>query len=195
MFNVKFLSQLAAAGIEGEAGILEQIIQKKLEGEAEHLVMRFLGGPLGLGQRVQKAVATGGQSEFDQTRDRFLRPLTPHVPHGGLIRKLDAFIGAGGGKKGRFKRRGKYGWQATDWASSRDDWLDNRWRHDWRSQPRDQRGRWIPGRLEYIAAQLQYRGKRRVGRTVLRRRKLRKLRRLATRRELRKILKTNRDAD
>jgi hypothetical protein len=197
--GIKFAGQLADAALFGESGMLTKILVKKIEGMGEDLINEFVSQPLGMGERVAQAVRTGGQSEFDRARDSFLHNFQPApLPGAGLVRKAGAFIHALGGRGSRFKRRGRGvpgSWQASSWATSRDDWLDNHWHHDWRSQPRDTRGRWIPGRLDYIEAQLQYRGKSKRGRTVLRRRKRRRLRRLATKRELRKIMaKRPRDA-
>lgn len=43
-------------------------------------------------------------------------------------------------------------WQRGGWAASREQWLNEGWKHDWRSQPRDAQGRWIRGRLSYNVA-------------------------------------------
>lgn len=189
MFSVKFATGIIDKVLHGDSasdagGILGTILARKLEGMGEDLIMDYIGGPMGTAQRVSQAVRTGGQSEFDRTRDQFLNALKPRaLPHQGLINKI------GGAFQARARRARRYRpgtWQASSWAASREDWLQNRWHHDWRSQPRDERGRWIPGRLDFIAAQLQYRGKR-PGRTTLRRRKRRKLRRLMTRREAKKM--------
>lgn len=50
-------------------------------------------------------------------------------------------------------------WQKHPWAQSREDWLNHAWEHDWRSQPRDIIGRWIPGRLPYPVAKAPAIGK------------------------------------
>lgn len=52
-----------------------------------------------------------------------------------------------GGVKTFARRKAK--WQRGGWAKSRQEWLDEGWRHDWRSQPRDAKGRWVAGRLDY----------------------------------------------
>jgi len=79
------------------------------------------------------------------------------------------------GKKKSFRRSSK--WSRSEWASSREDWLGNQWKHDWRSQPRNALGKWIPGRLSAIESQLQYKGKK-AGRRTKRRRRLRRAARL-----------------
>jgi len=194
-FTVKFAANMIDKLLEGEGGVLGDILESKIESMGQDLVSGLVGSPFAAAQRVTRAVQTGGQSEFDKARDDFLRGLRPRpLPHQGLIRKLGAIFKT---RSARFRSRGFHArtgsWQASSWASSREDWLSNAWMHDWRSQPRDVLGRWEPGRLDYIATRLQYRG-RKKGRTVLRRRKLRKMRRLATKRELRRLLKSNKDA-
>jgi hypothetical protein len=61
-------------------------------------------------------------------------------------------------------------WRRSAWARSREDWLENKWKHDWRSQPRNRIGEWIPGRLPYPVVALGQ--KRPIGRNALRRRKI-----------------------
>ena len=38
---------------------------------------------------------------------------------------------------------------SSNFKRSRQQWLDEAWRHNWRSQPRDWHGRWTPGRLKH----------------------------------------------
>jgi hypothetical protein len=86
------------------------------------------------------------------------------------------------------KRRWSTVWGRTNWAQSRQDWLDNHWRHDWRSQPRNVLGQWIPGRLNYIAPALMYQGKK-PGRTVRTFRKKRRARRAAARKLAKQLMR------
>lgn len=67
-------------------------------------------------------------------------------------------------------------WQYNNWAMSREDWLANRWRHDWRSQPRNRIGEWTPGRLPYPQVGSTAIGKGKV-KTSRRRRRLARYRR------------------
>ena len=171
-FNVKNLASLATALINGDDNSLERLIVGKFEHMGEELLMQLMG---------QFVTSPSFQQipfvqEYERTRQQFLNGLTPTpLPAGQKV--LNALqglfaaktMGAGGpGKPAR--------WERTDWATSRQDWLDNRWRHDWRSQPRDVRGRWIPGRLDYIASSLMYRGHR-VGRLTKKKRRLLRARR------------------
>ncbi len=50
-------------------------------------------------------------------------------------------------------------WQKTNWAKSRQEFLDDAWKHDWRSQPRNRIGEWIEGRLAYPALSAKRVGK------------------------------------
>ena len=138
---------------------LEALVAKKLEEMGQDFLLGWASGESSTVNRIQQAIATGGMSELTRVGDSALRNLTP-----AGWNKVARAIGQGGQSNTR-----KGAWSYTDWATSREDWLDNRWRHDWRSQPRDMRGRWIPGRLQYIEELMQYRGTRR-------RRKLKKFR-------------------
>lgn len=187
-FSVKLLTDVGGALLTGEGGLLGRILEKKIESMGRDLLMQHTIGAIAPLDRVFKAVSTGGMSEFERARDQFLNQFKPR-PLPGLRRVGSIFSAAGRSKRRRRIRPGT--WQASNWARSRDDWLDNRWRHDWRSQPRDELGRWIPGRLDYIASDLRWRGKR-VGRVIKRRRKKRLFYKRAVRKALRKQVRTRR---
>jgi len=73
-------------------------------------------------------------------------------------------------------------WQRVDWAGSRENWLANRWRHDWRSQPRNRIGEWIVGRLPYpVSAVGIGKGKSRTSRSRRRVNRYKRYGRLAAR--------------
>lgn len=191
MAGVKFAAGVLDKLLHGDTAGLGNILQNKLEGMGEELIGQFVGGPMATARRFSQAVSTGGMSEFEKTRNQFLNSLKPRAaPYTGAVRRIAGMFESrarrtrhGGGRPGT--------WQASNWAKSRKEWLDDRWKHDWRSQPRDVLGKWIPGRLDYIPLEMRYRGKR-VGRTILRRRKRRKLRKIATRREIKKLLNRKR---
>jgi hypothetical protein len=189
-FGIKWAAGVLDGLLAGKEDVLANALMHKLESMGEDLISEVIGSVGGgVAGRVQKAVATGGQSEFDRARSKFLNGFRPRpIPHAGIIKKVGGLFQS---RAARVRRGGSYkpgSWQGSSWAASREDWLDRQWQHDWRSQPRDEIGRWMPGRLDHIAAQLQYRGKR-AGRATLRRRKLRKMRKLATRRTLRRLTK------
>ena len=134
--------------------------------------MDLLGGTLVANvQRIGRAFETGGASEFERLRNKWLSGALP-------VSLKD--------KKTGPQRGGK--WTHSQWAGSREDWLNNRWKHDWRSQPRNPAtGRWIPGRLDYIASNLQYAGTK-PGRTVRTFRRKRRARRAAARKMARQLM-------
>lgn len=51
-------------------------------------------------------------------------------------------------------------WQRkAPWAKSRQEFLGDAWKHDWRSQPRNKIGEWVPGRTTYPVQQATAIGK------------------------------------
>lgn len=180
--NIGLLAKLGEALIKGDDNIIERLVIKKIESMGEQVIGDLIGSVLpggGVAQRIGRAIETGGASEFNRLRNQWLSQITPR-PVPGLTRLQRAFETA----QNKVAARRRTMWGRTDWAASRKDWLDNKWRHDWRSQPRDVRGRWVPGRLDYIPAHLMYPGKR-AGRTIRTMRKLRRARRAAARRMVR----------
>jgi hypothetical protein len=164
------IARMVASLVAG--GGLEKAILKKLESLGGEFLMEQLSGaafgPLGdLQHMMPKALAIGDLMPKPMRVDtRFLRGLTKEFT----------------GKKTKGNWRARSAWGRSNWARGRDDWLDNKWKHDWRSQPRDALGKWVPGRLTYTESQLQYKGKTRAGRRTKRRRRLRRQARLRGRR-------------
>lgn len=142
--NASALKQLGAALVAGDENILERLVAKKLEGLGEELIMSLLPQGTGVIGRVAQAVATGGQSELNRVRSQWLSSLTPQrLPGQGMLGRLEnAFL-----KNEHLLNRPSGKWQK--WSKSRQEWLDEKWRHDWRTQPRDWHGRWSPGRLRH----------------------------------------------
>jgi len=137
------VANFAAALLEGDTAVLTKLIAGKLEKIGEDFILDKLSGAFGpSGKRIGRLLLSSGSSEFESARDEWLTKAlglqtAPPVSRGD-------------------KRYGK-----STWALTREDWLENKWRHDWRSQPRDPAtGRWLPGRLEYIDPNLRYRGTR-----------------------------------
>lgn len=139
------LSKLATALINGDENLIEKLIEKKLEDLGEDVIMQLVGGPLATAMRVSKAVETGGASEFNRLRNQWLQGIKPPSLAGtGTIGRLQKAFERN--KHLLMRPEGK--WQT--WRKSRGEWLDESWRHDWRSQPRDpQTGEWVPGRLKH----------------------------------------------
>lgn len=192
-FGIGQMTKLATALIDGDTSIIAKIIEKKFEDLGEDFIMQLLAGPLSNASRITTAIETGGGSEFDRFRNEWLSKIKPPSNMPGLPGKMFDKLRAAYDKSDKdIKRRWSTVWGRTNWASSRQDWLDNRWRHDWRSQPRDVHGRWIPGRLETISAELMYRGKR-PSRNVRTFRKKRRARRAAARKLAQQMMRMNED--
>jgi hypothetical protein len=175
--GVGVIAQLVASLLEG--GTLDAVISKKLEDLGEDFLMKQLAGPFaGLGQRITAGVSSGGMSEIDRIGTEWLSKVKPGpFPHQDVLNKLLQMLNSTSQSRSGnqqqadgFRRRSR--WARSQWATGRDDWLDNHWKHDWRSQPRNEQGRWVPGRLDYVEATLHYQGVH-PGRRTLRRRRLR----------------------
>jgi hypothetical protein len=186
--NVGQIAKLVSALIEGDDSLLEKIIDDKLNSLGEEFLMKALAGPFGgTDTRMGDALRSGGLSELEHLGQKVLSSGLP-APWQKII--SSAYAPLRRRTHGEHSLRSASAWARTDWASSRDDWLDNRWRHDWRSQPRDARGRWIPGRLNtiYVPNELRYRGAH-PGRRKRRKMKLHRLERLRGRRAARSLFK------
>lgn len=171
-----------------QGGAIDELLAKRLEDLGEDFIRDQLSGPLGFLDKFS-------EEGFENQRDAWLNKITksplpslPNLPHKGLLNKIFNIIEkgskalAGSGKKARGK------WTRSAWAKSRNDWLDNHWKHDWRSQPRDPvSGRWLPGRLDRVDPALSARGPK-LGRRTKRRRKLRRQARMRGRKAARKML-------
>jgi hypothetical protein len=165
------LDRIAKSLMVGDVNVIERVVVNKLEDMGMDFAMGFLPPGVGVASRVAQAVATGGQSELDRMRSQWLSSLTPQrLPGHALINAVTkSFLE---NEHLLYRPPGK--WQK--WSKARQEWLDEKWRHDWRTQPRDWHGRWSPGRLRhpYIS-----KGARRIRR--VRRREARTLARAAAR--------------
>lgn len=122
-------------------GLIQEIVEGKIEKVATALVMEAINAtPIG---RVSSFVRSGGVSEVK----KLLGPISS-LRGGDLTSKLDSAFYSTLGFDHPTDRR-KPQWTRGGWARSRQEWLNESWRHDWRSQPRDLKGRWIPGRLDH----------------------------------------------
>jgi hypothetical protein len=169
------ISKMIASLVAG--GGLEQIALKKLQEMGGEFILEQLGvtgTPFGILTDLRKL----------QPKALKLDQFSPLRVRTDFIRGLQKQVL--GKKRGNW--RSKSAWGRSEWAKGRDDWLDNHWRHDWRSQPRNALGKWIPGRLPYIPTYLQTKGKT-IGRKTKRRRKLRRQARLRGRRMAKRMFR------
>lgn len=145
------LTALAASLRRGDDNVISQHVQRRLEGTGRRFIsdiiqMTPLGAGLALAGRAQSFLESGGESEFGLTM-----PSLPSAP--AFVKRFARSLQV---EAGKYDRRGGRGRQPPTWRTmgyeSRKQWLDDRWRRDWRSQPRNRIGWWIPGRLDYPVA-------------------------------------------
>jgi hypothetical protein len=145
-----FLEVLAKAIIQ-ETSFLEKTLEKKLEELGREAISGILAGsPIGTGMaaagRVGSAMQTFGTSGTNALRNDWLNAIRPSAgPGTKILASVERALG-------RYTRPSDKKVRGGTWHSSRQQWLDESWKHNWRSQPRDARGRWVPGRLTYPLA-------------------------------------------
>lgn len=171
------LGQLAKALLNGEVNFIEALVEKKAADLGKDLIDNLISSsPLGIGLQIAKRVEGGGSNEFKRMRDAWLNSLQPTSPHSGLLGRIGNNFQkqfAGSQSQGAPEGPGKW-----TWSRSRQEWLDESWKHNWRSQPRDRRGRWIKGRLKTVYVSQSAR-------------KIRNKRRRAIRKGVREIMRGN----
>lgn len=153
MFSVtSVLGQLAASLLEGEENVIEKIIGKKIEELGKGLISDLVKASIGdlakkSAKNLGQAILGGTPNEFKRARDLWLNAVH-ETPLTGPASKLSMKLQKAFQIAAREQTRPEEGhWK---WSKSRQDWLNENWKHDWRSQPRDKIGRWIPGRLKTI---------------------------------------------
>jgi hypothetical protein len=163
--DVSALAKLAEALLHGDDNIISKLIEDKVEDLGRDMLANLLpANPL---QRVSRAIETGGKSELNRIRGQWLSSVTPApLPGQGMFNRItNAFE-----KNKQLLTRPEGKWQK--WSRSRQAWLDESYRHNWRTQPRDARGRWKVGRLRYPyvpkTVRRLNRAAKRAGRTVAR---------------------------
>jgi len=143
------LGRLASALMQGNDNRLEKLIISRVEDAGRDLISSlFRSSVLGIGlqfaQRFGAVAETGGASELARVRQQWLSSVNPVSSQSSrILNGLQQEVN----NQSRPRRKAK--WRRGGWARSRQEWLDEGWRHDWRSQPRDYRGRWVVGRLPY----------------------------------------------
>lgn len=168
-FSTGSLVKLANALMSGDSNIIGTMIEQSVEHAGRDLIRSMLptdvvGGAM---RRVEQALETKGVSEIERLRRRMLASVRPSSPVNRLTKLLQQSLN----QEVSSRRRHGPIWRRTDWATSRQHWLEEGWMHDWRSQPRNRIGEWIPGRLPYPVAAI---GKPSSSRRLRRLRKARK---------------------
>lgn len=147
LVNIGTLGTIADALIRGDDNLISRMVERKLENLGQNMIRELM--PVGTGafatsSRIEQAVRTRGASEFNRIRSQWLNSLAPPpLPGAGILNRLQNAY-----RKAAFEASRPQG-KHWVWSRSRREWLDQSWKHDWRSQPRDVRGRWIPGRLRH----------------------------------------------
>ena len=148
--------------------MIEKYVEDKICDYGADVIMNLVAAsPVGFAfsamNRISDFIETDGVSELDRIATGEIRQLTQPLRFKfkgqALLKKMqDVFLYP--------TSQHRKVWERGDWATSRQDWLTNAWRHDWRSQPRNQIGEWIPGRLPYpvITARMIGKGKARSSR-------------------------------
>jgi hypothetical protein len=154
-------------------GQLESYVTDKIISLGSETLMGIIGAsPLGAAMsamnRFSDLIETKGRSELDDFITGQFHDFKFKLEGPPLLRKLEEVFSRPAGNAPRWARSG--------WAHSRQDWLNNKWRHDWRSQPRDRIGRWVPGRLDYPVLNARQIGKG-IQRTSRKRRRINRYRR------------------
>ncbi len=167
--NTGILLRLSKALISGDENLIENMVQVSVERAGKQLIENFLDSTIfsptigrGTAARIEAAVVTGGLSEIDRLRQQWLNSTKPLSTHNRVLSKAQGIFQKHLSDKGISKGRSPV-WARTDWAKSREQWLSEGWKHDWRSQPRNAIGRWIPGRLPYPVAGASLRGGKTIG--------------------------------
>jgi hypothetical protein len=178
--SVNDFVSLGEAMLSGKNNAVSNLIENKLQSLGQKMVTDMVGQVVTAPSFAQIPIISDFQRGRDQWLNAILRPLQ-QLP--GPLGTFANAAGLGSYSQVPMGQRGAHAgpaWQRTDWAASRQDWLDNKWKHDWRSQPRDILGRWMPGRLDYIPSALQYTHSR-AGRVLRKRRQQQRARRAAYR--------------
>ena len=148
------LGQLIGSLLQEADNVVEQAVFKKIEELGKETIKDLImSTPLGAGIRAVEsfqALMGGGRSDFKKARDQWLNSLIePSRTSSGtgsrLSKKIQKAFDEAAARPDRPDKSGHW-----KWSKSRQDWLNEDWKHDWRSQPRDLAGRWVKGRLNYI---------------------------------------------
>lgn len=176
MFGFGVLADLATSLISGGENNIEKLILEKLEHMGEEFLKEIANEMIpgvDLIGRGKSALQSRGMSEVNRLRSHWLSGTASGSSFmnsgktagmGGLQRLSVNVIGAEQTDLAKKIQNAFFGGRdlqrtpglldntehgGKTWQGSRQQWLDAGWRHDWRSQPRDKHGRWLPGRLKH----------------------------------------------
>ena len=147
----KVMGQLIGSALEADSAIQKMVLDK-VESLGKDLIIDLirstpLGAAITSSKTIMALLESGSNTDFKRGRDQWLNTLEPSSKSsggGGALDKIKkAFENAASSESDR-PENGHW-----KWSKSRNEWLNEDWRHDWRSQPRDRAGRWIEGRLNY----------------------------------------------
>lgn len=175
--------------------LLAEYIEEKVAAYGAGVIMGALAStPLGFAlqasARFSEFVDSGGIAELDKVVSGQLRtlqsPLRYKFKGQQLLNKMQEAVSQPTQLFTRSRRKAL--WRRNDWASSREHWLSDAWKHDWRSQPRSPAGssiggEWIDGRLDhpFVGAPAIGKGKQKSSRKSRQMRRYRRYGRLAAR--------------
>lgn len=191
MFSIStgILPRLAQAFAGGDDDLLAKLIENKIEDLGKGVLANLMPATPDFVSRIEKAIETGGASEFARMRNQWLSSVTPApIPGQGLFNKISntfesnkQLLSRPGGEQLTWVGKGwndpnkkwERHWSATGghwrWDKSRQQWLDVSYRFDWRTQRRDYHGRWTAGRTRFPYVPKQQRKLRSARRRVARR--------------------------
>lgn len=190
LYRYYALTSLADSLLEGNQNFLEKLVTERLEELGRVFLKEKVKEVVGfdLVRRGKRAFTTEGVSELRRLRNDLVGG-TPFAAKSGFVGRGLRDVASGFNAEvnraetevvGSDVRRGVVDrlenallgekpehdrGQRQTFSQSRQKWLDAKWRHDWRSQPRDAGGKWKPGRLKHpymTVGARKIRGKRRA---------------------------------
>jgi len=169
------LGQLIGSLLQGESNAIEELVREKIEDLGREKISELIRHtPLGAGMefsdRFMNTIEKGGEKQFKRARDQWLNSLVKPAKGTGTANRLAKKIQTAFQKAAEeeYEKSSKPKQGFWKWSRSRQEWLNEDWRHDWRSQPRNLIGRWIPGRLNTIYVSPKVKKARSVRRRAVR---------------------------
>src|SRR5215467_5978777 len=127
--NTGTLEKLASSLLRGDVNAIETIVEKKIEAIGKNVLLGLIasspiGAGLGVAERAAEIIGSLGESELADMRQEWLNSIRPSpIPGSNIFRGLQRAIN-------NSTKRPKKNWPGS-WAESRQQWLDERWRHNW----------------------------------------------------------------